>query len=89
MSDLAVSGACDFGHLRLGIAIASIPGRQIRLEAPVTRILRIALFVLAPMFALGALASGCGDDTTSTPDLATTVKPDMAVKPAVDMASHD
>jgi hypothetical protein len=43
------------------------------LEDPVLRIIRIALLTLVPTLAIGALASGCGDDTTST------VGNDMAV----------
>jgi hypothetical protein len=42
------------------------------------------------MIALATLASGCGDDTTTTPvgqDLS--VPHDLAKPPVVDMAQHD
>lgn len=53
-----------------------------------TRLLRIALVALLPLFTLGALAAGCGDDTTTAPpDMAATVH-DMAKAP-VDMANTD
>lgn len=52
------------------------------------RILRLCLLVLVPTFTIGALVTGCGDDTTVIPpgDMAV---PDMA-KPVVrDMAHGD
>jgi len=58
-------------------------GRSIGLEATVLRIVRIALLTLIPTLALGAFATGCDDDTTPSQDMATTVKPDLAV------VSHD
>ena len=54
------------------------------------RIARIALLALVPTLALGALASGCGDDTTTPPvgDMAVKISPDMRPLGG-DMAHHD
>jgi hypothetical protein len=51
------------------------------LEAIVLRIIRIALLVLLPTLTVGALAAGCGDDTTVIPPVDMAV-PDMA-KPII------
>ncbi len=56
------------------------------------RIVRIALLALVPTLALGALATGCGDDTTVTPvggaDLSVPTGRDM-ITPPHDMAQTD
>jgi hypothetical protein len=60
------------------------------LEVTVLRIVRIALFVLIPTFALATVVTGCGDDTTgTTPDMTTPVQRDMTTPPAHDMAHTD
>jgi hypothetical protein len=59
------------------------------LEAPVLRIVRIALLTLVPMLALGVLVTACSDDTTSvtTQDMSG-VAHDLATAPvAHDMAN--
>ena len=48
------------------------------------RLFKTALLVLVPLVTIGALATGCEDDTTSAPV-------DMAMAPVTDMAkaNHD
>ncbi len=54
------------------------------------RIVRIALLVLVPTLALGALAVGCGDDTTTTTAIDMSVQHDLSTGGVThDMASHD
>jgi len=89
MSDQPRSRFCNSGHLRVGTPLAWKYGETFGLEVTVLRILRIALLTLVPTLALGALASGCGDDTTTTPTQDLSVAHDMP--PVVhDMApTHD
>ncbi len=54
-----------------------------------TKAILMAIPALAVALAVGMTTIGCGDDTTTSPDLSTAgVGPDMAVKPVVhDMAN--
>lgn len=50
------------------------------------RIIRITLFVLAPLVAIGTLAVGCGDDTTTPIGADMSVVHDIALPVVHDMA---
>ena len=86
MSEWPERANCNYRLLRIGITLALDPRRDFGLEAPVLRTLRIALLVLVPTVALGALVTACSDDTTNTTvqdmsvvrDLSTPVVRDLA-----------
>jgi hypothetical protein len=73
MSEYRASGTRDSRQLTAGIAFALSRRRNLGLEATVLRIIRITLLALVPMVAIGTIAAGCGDDTT------TAVGADMSV----------
>ena len=52
------------------------------------RIIRIALLTLIPTLALGAIATGCDDDTGNSTDMAMVKQPDLSMTVVHDMA-HD
>ncbi|MGZ3425613.1 MAG: hypothetical protein ACXVCV_03140 [Polyangia bacterium] len=57
---------------------------------PVLRIIRISLLALFPMVAIGTLASGCGDDTTTPVGADMSVVHDIATPVVHDIAlPHD
>ena len=67
MSESTEGDTCDFESLRVGTALALLPGRNFGLEAIVLRIIRVALFVLVPTVALAVSVAACSDDTTNAP----------------------
>jgi hypothetical protein len=86
MSDCPVHPTSDFGHLHVGIRLALTKRGQLAWRFPVLRIARIVMFALVPALALGAVATGCDDDTSAPPDIAMNKPVDMAKG---DMAQHD
>ena len=91
MSEWASGVTCNSRHLRVGIALASTPGRNFGLEDTVLRFVRIALLALVPTVAFAALVTACSDDTTgtTTQDM-TAVVHDMATGTTHDLANpHD
>jgi hypothetical protein len=73
MSEYAGGGTSDSSQLDRGTSFALSQTRTLGLEVTVLRIIRITLLALFPMVAIGTLATGCGDDTT------TPVTADMSV----------
>lgn len=90
MSEWRESHLSDFAHLRVGTALAWISNVNFGLEVTVLRIIRIALFVLLPTFALAGVVTGCDDDTGPTvQDMSGAAKDMVHTQQPHDMAQTD